>query len=122
MKGKISKKVRAVVITAMIGIFAVAAVACGGGDLEGKWYEVTSPSENNYLNLEFMSDDTVSQGGVNGTYEETDEGVNVSFMGFTGTLIREEIEGCDVLHEERKGWYFTKSLDEAEKVKEALEE
>lgn len=116
------KKLKYLAVLMVLIISAFALAGCGGNDVEGTWYEISSPSETNYLNLNFKSDDTVSQGGVNGTYEETDEGVNVNFMGFTGTLTWEEIEGCNVLHEESKGWYFTKSLDEAEKVKEALEE
>lgn len=120
MRNEINRKVKAIVVAAMIGIFAIAAMACGGNSIEGKWYDVKSASEAGYDNMEFSSDGTVTCEGVSGKYEMDGGKVKANIYGTDFTCEFEKYKGYDVLYSSWTGSYYTKDLDDAKEVQKLL--
>ena len=112
---------RATIVLAALACMLMMLTACGGDSLVGKWYVVSEkPSEAEYENMEFKGDGTVICEDVEGSYDDSGEEIYCNILGTEFTCTWDTVDGHKVLYSDWKGNYYAKSVEEAEEVRDAL--
>ena len=111
-------------IKAMIGILIVMAAivltSCGGG-VNGTWYYISDPYEDNSYNLTFKDGETVNYDYVDFSYTKNGNDITIDVPFDTKELTQGSYEGHDVIFEdgdETPSW--ARTLKEAQELNEII--